>query len=107
MTIHFACACGKTLKAPDNAAGKRARCPACAAVVPVPAPAVTADVTTQIPADEYDFKEPVMRAAPQRRTGLGLSSDIDDSGAPWRTSAPICSCGTSCPMQEYWRQRRA
>ncbi len=40
MTIEFSCsnaACGKTIKVPDSAAGKRARCPHCQAVQAVPA----------------------------------------------------------------------
>jgi hypothetical protein len=39
MPIEIACpGCGKQLKAPDAAAGKRVKCPQCATVVPVPAP---------------------------------------------------------------------
>lgn len=38
MPITFNCACGKTLRVPDEHAGRRAKCPACAAVVTVPAP---------------------------------------------------------------------
>jgi len=39
MSILFQCACGKTLSASDQAAGKHARCPACKAIVPIPAAA--------------------------------------------------------------------
>ncbi|MBN9121905.1 MAG: hypothetical protein J0I06_22650 [Planctomycetes bacterium] len=38
MPITFACACGKTLRVPDTSAGKRAKCPACGAVVAIPTP---------------------------------------------------------------------
>lgn len=38
MPIAFDCACGKTLRAPDDAAGKRVKCPACSAVLLLPAP---------------------------------------------------------------------
>jgi hypothetical protein len=37
MTIEFYCACGQKLKAPDDAAGRKARCPACKADVRIPA----------------------------------------------------------------------
>jgi hypothetical protein len=40
MPITFNCPCGKTLRVPDEHAGRRAKCPACAAVVTVPAPEV-------------------------------------------------------------------
>lgn len=38
MPIAFNCTCGKTLRVPDESAGRRAKCPACGAVVQVPAP---------------------------------------------------------------------
>ncbi|HZU38751.1 MAG TPA: PrsW family glutamic-type intramembrane protease [Gemmataceae bacterium] len=38
MAISFVCTCGKTLRAPDEAAGKRSRCPVCGETVTVPTP---------------------------------------------------------------------
>jgi hypothetical protein len=38
MPITFDCACGKTLRVPDEHAGRRAKCPVCNAVVSIPAP---------------------------------------------------------------------
>ena len=38
MPITFNCACGKVLRVPDTSAGKRAKCPACSAIVTVPEP---------------------------------------------------------------------
>lgn len=38
VPITFNCACGKTLKVPDEHAGRRAKCPVCGAVVGVPGP---------------------------------------------------------------------
>jgi hypothetical protein len=38
MPITFDCPCGKTLRVPDEHAGRRAKCPACGAVVPIPGP---------------------------------------------------------------------
>lgn len=40
MAISFACSCGKALRAKDEAAGKRAKCPQCGAIVNIPAPEV-------------------------------------------------------------------
>src|SRR5258707_2801279 len=34
--IRFSCDCGRSLKAPETLAGKKSRCPACAAAVVVP-----------------------------------------------------------------------
>jgi WD40 repeat protein len=39
MPISMQCACGKTLRAPETAVGKKVRCPACQAAVLVEAPA--------------------------------------------------------------------
>ena len=39
MSIRFRCPCGKLLAAPDGAAGRRFRCPACGALIQVPGPA--------------------------------------------------------------------
>jgi hypothetical protein len=39
MPITLNCACGKTLRVPDTSAGKRAKCPACGALVAIPVPA--------------------------------------------------------------------
>ncbi len=36
MPIQLTCKCGKKLSVPDDAVGRRARCPACNAVMPVP-----------------------------------------------------------------------
>ena len=45
MTISVNCGeCGKTLKAPDSAAGKKAKCPQCSAVVLIPEQIFDAEV---------------------------------------------------------------
>lgn len=36
MSITVSCSCGKRLKAPDNLAGKRVKCPACGTLVDIP-----------------------------------------------------------------------
>lgn len=38
MPITLKCGCGKTLQVRDELAGKRARCPACGKIVPIPSP---------------------------------------------------------------------
>jgi hypothetical protein len=39
--VKFTCICGKTLEAPESAAGRHARCPACRGIVTVPQPGET------------------------------------------------------------------
>ena len=38
MVIPVACTCGRTINAPDNMAGKRARCTYCGKPIPIPVP---------------------------------------------------------------------
>jgi DNA-directed RNA polymerase subunit M/transcription elongation factor TFIIS len=54
MPIPFDCpSCGKTLKAPEETAGKRIRCPHCKDVIVVPEPVYEAEeVAPPAPADE-------------------------------------------------------
>jgi uncharacterized paraquat-inducible protein A len=40
LSITFACDCGRTINAPDTAAGKRARCPGCGDLIKVPSESV-------------------------------------------------------------------
>jgi RsiW-degrading membrane proteinase PrsW (M82 family) len=54
MPIDFSCTCGKTLKAPDTAAGRKARCPRCQSIVTVPSAVSAASM-------EYDLQEPAPR----------------------------------------------
>jgi hypothetical protein len=42
MPISITCACGKKIRANDNLAGKKIRCPGCQSIVPVPGPASVA-----------------------------------------------------------------
>jgi RsiW-degrading membrane proteinase PrsW (M82 family) len=44
MAISFTCECGKVLRARDDLAGKKARCPQCSAIVTIPGPAAAVDV---------------------------------------------------------------
>ena len=112
MTIHFACSCGKVLHAPDAAAGKRARCPACGGVCVVPATESPAAETppAEIPADEFELK-PVERpaslpagAAKQVIAASTPSADyVRRSGTP-SLSSPIAIALANEPMLPLWRR---
>lgn len=63
MAINVVCSgCSKTLKAPDEAAGKQARCPHCRTVMQVPAPA-----TSEAPPAEEDAGYALSAEAPLSR----------------------------------------
>jgi len=62
MTLFVSCACGKTLRVPDTAAGREVRCPACAAVLNVPT-VVTPEVV-ESPAYAFTDDNPAPTSAP-------------------------------------------
>jgi hypothetical protein len=55
MPITFTCDCGRTLKAEDQYAGKRTRCPGCSTVQTIPrmAPPDDDEVAEVLPTDEH------------------------------------------------------
>lgn len=77
MSIQVVCTCGKKLSAPDSAAGKRAKCPACGSPVLVPS------------------REPPVDSTPQPEGDLSSFYDEELSKASPATSGPTCpSCGS-------------
>lgn len=59
MPISVECPdCGKRLKAPDSAAGKRAKCPQCGKPVQIPEQVVEAEEVGAAAEDDYGFQDP-------------------------------------------------
>lgn len=95
MSISVNCQeCGRRLKAPDSAAGKRAKCPTCGAVVVVPEPIYDADEIM-----DEDFQHSESSAVPD--SGAEAKSDtyslqntdldeFDNSALPNRRPCPMC-----------------
>lgn len=88
MPIRLTCGqCGRTLSVPDAAAGKRARCPICDNIVPIPA----ADVRD---AEEIGAEE--IAAEASHGDTYGLASDNEpqpprpSADEPPRRPCPIC-----------------
>jgi RsiW-degrading membrane proteinase PrsW (M82 family) len=52
MSINFVCGCGKSLRARDELAGKKTRCPECSAILTIPAPEVVEPAPAQSFTDE-------------------------------------------------------
>lgn len=84
MSIQVDCSCGKTLKAKDEAAGRRLRCPACGAAILVPFPRrmdLGNDLLNQNPAvkpeaaflppklDDDPFTKPIQTPSVQKQAG--------------------------------------
>src|SRR5260370_31611600 len=96
MPITLKCGCGKHLKVRDELAGKRARCPGCGTILPVPSPITRQPLVRQeklvSPSPEDDVQDPAFsrdkRAGASRRSeddykvvraaGVGRDSDETD-----------------------------
>ncbi len=98
MPIEAQCdACGRLLRAPDSAAGRRAKCPACGEPVRIPKPAVAEDE------DVFDAEEfsggfdSEFEAPPKRRRARNIEEDYeedpDDFGDDDRPRKPCPVCG--------------
>ena len=86
MPITFTCTCGKTLRVPDANAGKRAKCPACNAVVAIPAPQPEPEPEPE-PVFEIVEKPPAS-VAPPSSTYKKPVLDDDDDNSPYGLAAP-------------------
>ena len=87
MPIAFDCSCGKTLRVPDEHAGRRAKCPACNAVVSVPLPEPTFEIVEPLKPSGKPVAKPVVDDDDSGVYGLAegggnSGSDDDESDAP-------------------------
>jgi hypothetical protein len=71
-------ACGKSLTAPVDRAGKRARCPGCGAPVGIPAVASSASPPPLPARDAFDADEMIADARPER-FGIQGAAAIEDA----------------------------
>jgi len=97
MPISVKCSdCGKSLKAPDTLAGKKAKCPDCGAVVRIP--------NAALDAEEILDDEPVSKPKPKSKAKSKPADDDEygmfDDLADYEAEAPVDeSAGRkSCPM---------
>ncbi|MBI1336337.1 MAG: hypothetical protein GC164_05180 [Phycisphaera sp.] len=96
MSIPVTCTCGKTLRAPDTLAGKRARCPKCGRALDVP-PLDTAD-DPDVPILVTPATAPNDPPASSGTSGTGeidlVSTKKSKPAEPGKTPAKKCvSCG--------------
>ena len=91
MPISMNCpSCGKTLSAPDNAAGKNAKCPACGNLMIVPTGVVEAEVigpAGQEPApNEFRLMDDLLASAPSQSPASSAGAGPE----PGRQPCPEC-----------------
>ena len=100
MPISVKCAeCGKGLKAPDALAGKKAKCPQCGSVIPIPAPVADAeeigddDPPAARPAASKSSSKPKPRVA-KKEVEEEYEEDFEDSAEESEDSRRACPmCG--------------
>jgi hypothetical protein len=104
MPIVVSCECGRTLRAKDEAAGRKVRCPACGAIVAVAAPDEYEDVSNDT------FSPPV--TAPRRkargpeRASTAASDDAVSRPLSKTDDTPEPPPPTSRPPRRKRRTRR-
>jgi hypothetical protein len=76
MPITFDCSCGKTLRVPDQHAGKRVKCPACNGISNVPEPEPMFEVVED-PSEQLAAPSAPVRAKPAARSAV-VDDDEDD-----------------------------
>lgn len=82
MPIRVECDCGKSLNVPDKLAGKKGKCPACGAVLNIPAGGGG-------DAGGAEVSAPAPKAA-------GSGKKCPNCGKQWAADAVICvACGTN------------
>jgi predicted RNA-binding Zn-ribbon protein involved in translation (DUF1610 family) len=90
--------CGKALSAPESAAGKRAKCPACGEIMIVPAPVLDAepiDIAAPQPSSPWE-PQPSPAADANWQGGMpdfGPSAEAGESDPGARTRRPCPQCG--------------
>ena len=92
MPIKMSCpSCGKTLSAPDNAAGKKAKCPGCGQIMTVPEAVVAAE--------DIHAPEPEATFSPQPPAGDGASwlDEVQGAATPPTASGPGGDARRPCP----------
>jgi hypothetical protein len=91
MPIRIACTCGQNLAAPDNLAGKKAKCPKCGQLIAVPAPAAKSPPTAPASGGPASFHELLDEAGmTASKTGVRCAS----CGADMARGAVLCvQCG--------------
>ena len=84
MPITLNCPCGKMLRVPDDSAGKRAKCPACSAVVAIPLPPPPPAPAPE-PEPVFEVEEPPAPGLPHTHKPV---LDDDDDATPYGLAAP-------------------
>ncbi len=79
--VIITCKCGKKLKVRDEMAGKRAKCPTCGSIIPVPKPTPPDEELLVIEEEDAPPAKPVAKKSPMRSPkmpALPLEKEVDN-----------------------------
>jgi hypothetical protein len=103
VSITFACDCGRTVNAPDTAAGKRARCPGCGDLIKVPdaddPKAVAAAMAT---ASQAAPSAPPMPPRQPQTVSAPTTASMAPAAAPVASSVPHWAAPAMPPEPWYY-----
>jgi hypothetical protein len=102
MSIEIRCEnCGRKLKAPNDAAGKRSKCPSCGHEVYIPTPEDQIDELPLAPEDEEEVAREKRLQEERRRLDRQMARERDDapSGAGPRAGGSPAGTGQSVESQ--------
>ena len=100
MPIKVVCKCGKTLAAPDNAAGKAIRCPGCQNPIKVPAANSPAPAKPPAPAKQESQPKATptsLQSAKQARPQPKAAPPLDDLTDLFDQEGIVARIGPVCP----------
>lgn len=100
MPIAFDCTCGKTLRVPDEAAGKRAKCPACGIVGLVPEPEPEFEIVDEPPRPgraRHEEAPSVLPEVPKPKPKPKPTEDEDEDAGDGATYGLADNDGGSLP----------
>src|SRR5713226_4316941 len=110
MPITLKCGCGKQLKVRDELAGKRARCPACGTIVPVPSPTTQKPPILQrnrLPArDEEELEEQAVSRPKRASVRSDQADDYEEIRAGKRARPPVEEDSDESPDLDDESRRR-
>lgn len=104
MPITFACPCGKQLKVGDEHAGKRAKCPACAAVLEVPTVEPSFPAPPPAPAANEDDAYKMLDDGPAAPAPAARRDDPDDFRRPSALAPPTFRRDPDGPPRARFRE---
>ena len=108
MSINVKCSCGKQLAAPERLAGKRAKCPGCGTVLPIPDQPPEPEPADPSELDLLEDDDPIEPATPNRpETPTAPASGGDADSEPGGQKSSRFTAGSYADVVRQTADKRA